>query len=275
MKSMENKNNIIDELKERWACYDQVRFLFEQPFERQREALLDIEGKVRAIVGGDPEEVCYRSVRPHCKELRLLLLKRYWLLNWMFIETPEAYERMRIVNQHLYEMDCQLHEQIAEICEKIVREPKPSFVDDYEVRAMLGTGYNDEDSVVHLSLDDDYGSDLPLMISVNECLLDEENYKMASHYCGYGLEFYCPYDKPKEVILHNGLDDGVSWAHKLPTPFEGLCICHTTASFVKDLYYPVFDLLHFNSFWSEVLVAYQHFSSRVELAPSRKSDLPL
>lgn len=38
----------------------------------------------------------------------------------------------------------------------------------------------------------------------------------------------------------------------------------TTMAFVRDLYFPVFDLLHFNSFWSEVHVAYQHFSSRVE-----------
>lgn len=35
-------------------------------------------------------------------------------------------------------------------------------------------------------------------------------------------------------------------------------------TFVRDLYFPVFDLLHFNSFWSEVHVAYQHFPSRVE-----------
>lgn len=118
---MENKNNIINEFKERHACHEQVSLLFEQPFERQREALLDIEGKVRTFVGGDPEE----------------------------------------------------------------------------------------------------------------------------------------------GILHDGLDDGISWAHELPTPFEGLCVCHTTAAFVRDLHYPVFDLLHLNGFWSEVNVAYQHFSQQL------------
>ena len=257
---MKNKSDFSEELKERCACYDQMRILFEQPFEQQREALLDIEGKVRAIVGDDPEGVSSLNVKPHCKELRLLLLKRYWLLNWMFEETPETYERMRKVNQHLYDMDRRLHEQMAEICEKLVRDPKPSFVDDYEVMAILGTGYEDENSVVHLSLDEDYGSDFPLMISVNQSLLDVEECWMKSHFCGYGVAFHCRYDEPKEDILNSILDDGVSWAHELPTAFEGICICHTTMAFVRDLYYPVFDLLHLNHFWSEVDVAYQHFS---------------
>lgn len=261
---MENKNHIIDEQEERNACFEQILPLAEQPFERQREALLEIEGKVRAIVGDDPELVSYHNIRPHSSELRLLMLKRYWLLNWMFKETPEAYERMRVVNQHLYDMDCQLHEQMAEICEKLVKEPKPSFVDDYEVRGVLGVDCDDRDSLTPMSVDKDFGSDYPLMISLNDSLWRIERPDSGSSYCGFGLEFYCRYDEPKEEILNSILDDGSSWAHELPTAFEGLYICHTTMVFVRDLYFPVFDLLHFNSFWSEVHVAYQHFPSRVE-----------
>lgn len=257
---MEDKNNIIDELEERNACFEQIQPLAEQPFERQREALLDIESKVRAIVGDDPEHVNYHSIRPHSRELRLLMHKHYWLLNWMFNETPETYERMRLVNQHLYNMDRQLHEQMADICEKLVREPKPSFVDDYEVRGMLGFSFDDKDSVLALSIDEDYGSDYPLMMSVNESLLKVEKPHCGSSYLGAGLEWHCRYDHTREDILDDILDDGVSWAHELPTPFEDLCICHTTVAFVKDLCYPVFDLLHVNDFWSKVEVAYQHFT---------------
>ena len=147
---MENKNHIVDELEERNACFEQLQPLAEQPFEQQREALLGIEGKVRAIVGDDPELVSYHNIRPHSRELRLLMLKRYWLLNWMFKETPETYERMRKVNQHLYDMDYQLHEQMADICEKLVREPKPSFVAAYEVRGVLGFEGDDKYSLMPL-----------------------------------------------------------------------------------------------------------------------------
>ena len=98
---MENKNHIIDELIERNACFEQIQSLAKQPFERQREALLDIEDKVKAIVGDDLELVSYHSIRPHSRELRLLMLERYWLLNWMFKETPETYERMRKVYEIL------------------------------------------------------------------------------------------------------------------------------------------------------------------------------
>ena len=124
---------------------------------------------------------------------------------------------------------------------------------------MLGLSYDDKDSLVSLSLDEEYGSDYPLMISLNDSLWRIERPGCGSSYCGFGMEFYCRYDEPKEEILNSILDDGSSWAHELPTSFEGLCICHTTAALVRDLYYPVFDLLHFNSFWSEVIVNYQHF----------------
>lgn len=260
---MENKNNMIDEFEARHACHEQVSLLFGQPFERQREALLDMEGKVRAFVGGDPEELSCHNIKPHDRELRLLMLQRFWLLNRMFKETPEAYERMRKVNQHLYDMTRQLREQMADICGKLAKGPRPSFVNDYEVKGVLGFNYDDKESVSPMSIDRDYGSDYPLMVAVNECLWDIERPNCGSPYLGMGLEFHCRYDEAKEDILHDGLDDGISWAHELPTPFEGLCICHTTAAFVRDLHYPVFDLLHLNDFWSEVNVAYQHFSQQL------------
>ena len=261
---MENKNHIIDELIERNACFEQIQSLAKQPFERQREALLDIEDKVKAIVGDDLELVSYHSIRPHNRELRLLMLKRYWLLNWMFKETPETYERMRKVNQHLYDMDRQLHEQMADLCDKLVKEPKPSFVDDYEVKGVLGFEGDDKYSLMPMTIDKEYDSDYPLMITVNESLWGVEKPDKGSPYSGIGLEWSCRYNQTRKEIINDILDDGVSWAHEFHIPFEGLCICHTTMAFVRDLYFPVFDLLHFNSFWSEVHVAYQQFSSRVE-----------
>ena len=270
---MENKNQHLKNWEERSACYKQMLPLAEQPFERQRKALLDIEGQVRAIVGDDPMLVSHQDIRPHCKELQLLLLKRYWLLNWMFKETTETYERMRQVNRHLYDMDRQLHEQMADICEKLVREPKPSFVDDYEVRGMLGFSFDNKDSVLTLSIDEDYGSNYPLMMSVNESLLKAEKLHCGSSYLGTGLEWCCRYDHTRKEILDDILDNGVSWAHELPTPFEGLCICHTTVAFVKDLCYPVFDLLHVNDFWSEVEVAYQHFTQIKSHSPEKDCEV--
>jgi hypothetical protein len=162
---------------------------------------------------------------------------------------------------------------MADICEKLVREPKPSFVDDYEVRGMLGFSFDDKDSVLALPIDEDYGSDYPLMMSVNESLLNAEKPFCGSPYLGAGLEWHCRYDHTREDILDDILDDGVSWAHELPTPFEGLCICHTTMAFVKELCYPVFDLLHVNDFWSEVEVAYQHFTQIKSHSPEKDCEV--
>ena len=102
---------------------------------------------------------------------------------------------------------------------------------------------------------DVYGSDFRLMIATNNYLTGEENL----HY----LELNCRYNEPRESILESGnCDDGKSWSHETPGLFLGICVCHTTAIFCRDLDYRIQDILQLNDFWNEVHVRYQQFATQ-------------
>ena len=93
--------------------FQEILPLKEQPFEQQREALLRIEQQVRDMVGSDP---CYlHNVEENKLELKSLLHQRFYLLGWMLKASPEEYERMRIVNQFLFDKTVQLREAAARI----------------------------------------------------------------------------------------------------------------------------------------------------------------
>lgn len=240
----------LELLKRKSKGIDEIHPLMEQPFERQREALLRIEQQVRDIVGSDP--FFPRNVEDNAMDLRVLLYKRFFLLGWMLKASPEEYERMRIVNQLLFDKTAQLKEAMERTCKRLRDKPKDDFIDDIEVQGNLFYCYNDEQSVLPMECDDEYGSDYKLMMSVNDML------QGRGLFGGKGLEFSCRYDKDDSIY---DLDDGVSWGHEFgPAPhFEGICICHTASAFVSKFGYPVFDLLRMNDFWTEIHVIFQNF----------------
>ena len=199
-----------------------------------------------------PEPLFPRNVEDNAMDLKVLLYKRFFLLGWMLKASPEEYERMRLVNQLLFDKTVQLREEM-EITRKRLRDtPKDNFVDDIEVYGRLFYCYNDEQSVLPMGCDDEYGSDYKLMMSVNDML----NYREL--FGRKGLEFSCRYDNDDAIY---DLDDGVSWGHEFgPSPcFEGICICHSASAFVSEFGYPVFDLLRMNDFWTEIHVVFQNF----------------
>ena len=228
-------------------------------FLKQRKDLIGIERIIKAITGNDPDKVFGPNLKPYCSELRQLLHRRGLLLNSMLKETPEVYERMRLVNEFLYDWNNELHEQMASICLDYFRKREPSYKVDCEIVGLLGFSYNDENSILPLSLDADYGSDYSLMMAVNESLLRLEKYCPANHF-EIGLECHCHYNQAKGIIVQDYPNECASNAHDLPLSFEGLCICHTTAAMVRDLHYPLFDLLHMNDFWSDIHVKYKYHS---------------
>ena len=244
-------NKHLEFLNRKLESFREIEPLMEQPFERQREVLLQIEQQVRDIVGADPDYPRY--VDDNELELKILLYKRYFLLGWMLKASPEEYERMRLVNQLLFDKTVQIREAMERICKRLRAMPKDDFVNDIEVHGLIAYAYNDEESVLPMACDDEYGSDYKLMMSVNNSL----HYR-RDMFDGAGEEFYCRYDKDDPIYDY---DDGVSWGHEFgPAPsFEGICICHTACVFVKELNYPVFDLLRMNDFWTEIHVIYQNF----------------
>ena len=248
--SMSSIDRQIELQNRKWECLKKTLPLKDQTFERQREALLQVEQQVRDLAGPDP--LFPRNVEDNAMDLRVLLYKRFFLLGWMLKASPEEYERMRIVNQFIYEKTVQLREAAARIRKKLKTVPKDDFVHDIEMQGNLSYSYDDEQSVLPMECDAEYGSDYRLMISVNSSLQPQ------GLFCNKGLEFYCRFTG--EDTFYN-LDDGMSWGHEfeLAPSFEGICICHSASAFVSQLGYPVFDLLRMNDFDTEIHFVYQNF----------------
>ena len=245
-------DRIEQELKRYEVLSDKYR---EQPFEVRRTRVQEIESEIRSVVGTEPGWIDMMALDKHKDELDLLLDERRVLLDWMLLETPEEVERMRIVNQRLFDLTNRLQVKMADVAEYLVSRDRDDFDDDYEVEGTLRFSYNDEDSVLPYSGDDVYGSDFRLMINVRDWLkVDNRSHQ---------LELLCRYDEPRESTLASGnLDDGQSWGHDMAGCFDDIVISHTTMLFNRDFGFPVVDILHLNDFWNEVHVKYQNFATQ-------------
>ena len=221
-------------------------------FEDKKVEVLRIENAISDIVCDDDDSF-HLDVLSRKQELPMLLEHRQTLLNWMFLETEEEIERMKVLNSQLFNLTTQLREKMAAVCEELASCPKDSLTDDFEVIGLLKYSYNDMSSVLPYKGDDVYGSHFAMMISLNNWLTGED----PLHY----LELHCRYDNCREVILQSGLlDDGNSWAHDISGSFNEIAICHTTKLFACNLGYPLVDVLHLNDFWSEVKVVQPNVS---------------
>ena len=169
---------------------------WEQPFEVQRTRVQEIESEIRSVVGTEPGWIDMMALDKHKDELDLLLDERRVLLDWMLLETPEEVERMRIVNQRLFDLTNRLQVKMADVAEYLVSRDRDDFDDDYEVDGTLRFSYNDEGSVLPYPDDDVYGTDFRLMINVRDWLkVDNRSHQ---------LELLCRYDEPRESIMVSG-----------------------------------------------------------------------
>lgn len=245
-----------DRIEQELKRYEILRDKYgEQPFEVQRTRVQEIKSEIRSIVGAEPGWIDMVALDKHKDELDLLLEDRKVLLDWMFQETPEEVERMRVVNQRLFDLANRLRVKMVDVAEYLVSRERDDFDDDYEVEGTLRFSYNGDDSVLPYPGDEVYGSDFRLMINVRDWLKVESR----SHH----LELLCRYDEPRENILASGkLDDGQSWGHDIAGCFDDIVICHTTMLFNRDFDFPVVDILHLNDFWNEVHVKYQNFATQ-------------
>jgi hypothetical protein len=124
------------------------------------------------------------------------------------------------------------------------------------VRVSTKTAYTTAEITAATEGDPAYGSNFPLMISLNNHMRFLSNRPY--------LELSCRYNDSRKSILSSGNCDidNLSWAHEIAGAFDGIYICHTTAVFCRDFGYPVVDVLHMNDFWNEVHVRYQQFATQ-------------
>ena len=253
-KKMENimDEKLIKILNENFKRY---KVYMKKPFKAKKSRLLQVEAEVRSVVGSDPDGIRIPREEHSRIELLLLLDERRSLLNWMFKETPEEWERMKVVNKRLSEMTKELRLKMADVCDGLAKRKRDSFDDDYEVCGTLHFNYNGEDSILPYKGAEMYGSDYRLMIATNSSL----TYSDPSPF----LEFDCRYDDCRDRILESGnCDDDHTWAHDTPfTEDPEVYICYTMAVFCRDLGYPAQDVLQLNDYWNEVHVRYQQFAT--------------
>lgn len=241
-----------EQIQQELARFDALRKNYlGKPFTIKRERVQEIENEIGDIVGTNPG---YIKMDEHKDEIELLLGERRVLLNWMFKETKVEKDRMRVVNQRMYDLTNRLRVKMADVCANLVDHERDDFDDDFEVEGTLKFSYNGEDSILPYEGDDIYGSNFELMINVRDWLKSDD--------CCNQIELFCKYDDKRKSILENTFDDGQSWAHDIPAKFDGIIICHTTCQFVRDFGFPIVDFLHLNDFWSEVHLRYQNFATQ-------------
>jgi len=253
------KDRIEQELERYKVLRDKY---WEQPFGVLRSRVQEIESEIRFVVGTEPGWIDMTALDRHKDETDLLLGERKVLLDWMFCETPEEVERMRVVNQRLFDLTNRLRVKMADVAEYLASRERDDFDDDYEIEGTLMFCYNGEDSVLPYPGDEVYGSDFGLMINVRDWLKVDNR--------PHQLELLCKYNESRENILTSGnLDDGQSWSHDMAGRFDDIVVCHTTMLFNREFGFPVVDLLHQNDFWSEVHIRYQLLCLQSETPKSR------
>ena len=110
---MTTETELLDKKQEnRQRLYDTFG---DKPFDFQNEEVLRLEGKMRDIVGDDPDRLSFDILERNKEEIELLLDQRRTLLNWMFRETPEEVTRMDVLNSQLFKLTKQLREKMANV----------------------------------------------------------------------------------------------------------------------------------------------------------------
>lgn len=233
-----------------------------------RSNLLDIEEKIKAIVGEDPLTLCVGRKRHeeerHCEGLSELIHNRYVILNKMFRATPDEMKRLEYVNNCLYQKTKLMYSRTAELYRTILRHGRMvEFDDDYEVEGTLQCCIEDEDDVLVFPDDEFYGSDFKYMMQVvySRTWDEYDNSRHVIERCNTHLQdIHKPEMSDKQLGFDDILNDSVSWTNGVfqSEKFDNICICHATKQLVIDNSFSIPDLLRINNVWVEATITCQH-----------------
>ena len=122
--------------------------------------------------------------------LRLLLKERKSILDSMFLETPAELERLSKVNDRLYDLTQKLYSKTYCLYVALLKTGfDPEFDDDIMLEGTLRFRSDlneDDDSVLAMEEDDQYGSDFRWMLGLINSLDEEcETYPCARTWMSY------------------------------------------------------------------------------------------
>lgn len=231
-------------------------------------SLLKIENTLKEVCHDDNElDTLIRIKDMSGKEITLvktLLEERKHILDGMFLCTPAEIERLRVVNDRLFDLTKKLYAKTYDLYTSILRDGlDPDFDDDIMVEGTLRYDcdfFDDEgESVIEMEEDAEYESDFRWMMALiseiggKRSILDTRC--CAQTFASYKA-WHTPYMTPLELGLENTLDDGTSWDHG--GRFKDICLCHAAYSLTSDDFFSWPDLLRMNDFWCEIKIIHQH-----------------
>ena len=176
--------------------------------------------------------------------LLTLLNDRKWLLDAMFVVTPEEFARMNEVNERLRELTHELHHQVADAHEKAKR----AFLGkEFTVEATLKFVSTSDGAMIVRPNDDYYGSDFAKIMRVVDMLNEQ----------GFIHPDYVDFDDSASLDKELGtLDDITTYEDWQPgaEAFKDLNICLALHSFNAYQPYSLADILRMNKFCVTVTV---------------------
>lgn len=213
------------------------------------DELMEIERRIKEIAGKSSDyNDKWRDDQTKFNEVKSLLIKRWNLLNLMFIPSDENMNRFKEINSLLEARCRQLRERMLKLKQTLPFVWDSDFDDDYELEGELRFCYNDDNSV--LKLDDDYYcSDFCRMIDI-------------IHTCNYGTYWECI---ERISPASQTLDNGQSW-NEPPfygrPEFDNIIICHAMHNLSDHMLYSIPDILRLNDFWAEVHLTCQSITKQ-------------
>ncbi|MCH5327867.1 MAG: hypothetical protein J1E02_02505 [Coprobacter sp.] len=205
-----------------------------------RENIIEIENKIKQIVGDDPDGLKLIISKEVKEQLESLLFDRMCLLNGMFEWTPLNVQRVQKVNDHLkFLSDSLLERYLAIESKSSIICDNPAFDYDYEIDGSLRFSYNGDRSILHLEDDSFYGSDFNLMCATIDMYFSQNTWK-----------------SPLFVKL-----DDLNWNIECLN-HKDLKLCYVTHCFCCHGLFSIPDFIRLNDFWAEIMFTEQSITQQ-------------
>ena len=217
--------------------------------DKLKNRLLEIESLLKELTKENQEHLfTWSGFRERSDRIETLLESRRDILNQLFIPNPENINRLKEVNEYLYNLSLKLHHRVNRMASrKMDWLDEPEFDDSFNLEGNLIYHYEDEESVLKFEDDSYYGSDFSSMIEII--------YEFHDRHSRAIEQFY-----PDSELL----DDGESWnEHPFhDKAFDGIIICHAVHDLCDHKLYSIPDLLRLNNFWAEVNLTVQSITNQ-------------
>lgn len=235
-----------------------------------REQVQKIEEKILAITGRNVDfNMEWTRSQRKCEQVEKLIWKRKYLLDEMFVATPEEVVRMEHVNNRLYDLTQKMYVRTEAVYRKMAAATyDPEFDDDVEIEGSLRFSPNGHSSVLPMANDDYYGSEFYEMFCIIDWLYTCEHLKLeeVEHcWCLRSPADYRPEMTCEELRIKDDLNDGTTWYEAVQPAAEKLshlCICHAVHDLSCHKPYSIPDILRMNDFCVEVKVSHQHWEEQ-------------